>query len=56
MTTTHIDQLDTIEALNARWVTKMREHGMEPRVRPQDVVGVWERAQQWALDRRGRAA
>ena len=47
MTTTHIEQLDTIKALNARWVTKMREHGMEPQVRPEDVPTLWERVQQW---------
>ena len=52
MTTTHIDQLDTIEALNARWVHQMREQGMEPQVRPEDVPSLWERA----LQAQGRAA
>ena len=46
MITTHIDQLDTIEALNARWLQQLREHGMEPQVRPEDVPTLWERVQQ----------
>ena len=48
MTTTPIDQLDTIEALNARWLQQLREHGMEPRVRPEDVPSLWERCREHA--------
>ena len=46
MTTTPSDQLETIEALNARWLRQLRERGMEPRVRPEDVPSLWERALQ----------